>query len=188
MSDLDFLVSKLSSDIGNKIYTLYLARYEKLVSEATCDSKQKEKVLKNLLLPRIALYKTLLAEGVDQKTALKLLEEHMVINNGLPMKAKYQKLDALPCAYGLFKLGFTTIVKNSDLWDAEIQKSKKQFAVTMHRCFWHDTFAKYGCPEMCQFACKCDEITYGDLKHIGFKRTKTLGMGGDCCDFVFFKK
>ena len=31
-------------------------------------------------------------------------------------------------------------------------------------------------------------ITYGELKKLGFSRTKTLGYGGDCCDFHFYKK
>ena len=30
-------------------------------------------------------------------------------------------------------------------------------------------------------------MTYGSLKKIGFTRTQTLGYGGDCCDFHFFK-
>ena len=33
-----------------------------------------------------------------------------------------------------------------------------------------------------------DNITYGKLEKIGFSRTKTLGYGGDCCDFHFYKK
>lgn len=188
MNNRDYLISKLGQETGERIYQAFLRHLDALNCSAACNSKQQAKVLNNLLLPRIALYLTLLEEGVDKQTALDLLEEHMIINNGLPMKAKYQKLDQLPCAFGLFKTGFTTIVKHSDLWDTTITKGKDQFSVTMHRCFWHDTFAKYGCPEMCQFACKCDEITYGDLKHIGFSRTQTLGMGGQCCDFVFYKK
>ena len=36
--------------------------------------------------------------------------------------------------------------------------------------------------------CDVDNVTYGELKKIGFKRTKTLGYDGDCCDFHFYKK
>ena len=31
-------------------------------------------------------------------------------------------------------------------------------------------------------------VTYGGLKKLDFSRTKTLGYGGDCCDFHFFRK
>ncbi|MFQ9975271.1 MAG: L-2-amino-thiazoline-4-carboxylic acid hydrolase [Butyricicoccus sp.] len=33
-----------------------------------------------------------------------------------------------------------------------------------------------------------DDVTYGGLHKLGFSRTKTLGCGGDCCDFRFFKR
>ena len=33
--------------------------------------------------------------------------------------------------------------------------------------------------------CDVDDVTYGGLNKIGFSRTKTLGYGGDCCDFHF---
>lgn len=35
---------------------------------------------------------------------------------------------------------------------------------------------------------KIMSTTDGGLKKIGFTRTKTLGYGGDCCDFHFYKK
>lgn len=42
--------------------------------------------------------------------------------------------------------------------------------------------------ELCHLFCDVDDVTYGGLKKIGFTRTKTLGYGGDCCNFHFFKK
>ncbi|MCR4731384.1 MAG: L-2-amino-thiazoline-4-carboxylic acid hydrolase, partial [Saccharofermentans sp.] len=30
--------------------------------------------------------------------------------------------------------------------------------------------------------------TYGNLKKLGFTRSQTLGKGGECCDFHFYKK
>lgn len=35
---------------------------------------------------------------------------------------------------------------------------------------------------------KVDNVTYGELKKLGFSRTKTLGYGKECCDFHFYKK
>ncbi len=45
-----------------------------------------------------------------------------------------------------------------------------------------------GCPELCPLFCDVDDVTYGGLHKLGFSRTKTLGCGGDCCDFRFFKR
>lgn len=56
----------------------------------------------------------------------------------------------------------------------------------MKKCLWHTACAENGCEELCPLFCDVDDITYGGLKKIGFKRTKTLGYGGNCCDFHFY--
>ena len=56
----------------------------------------------------------------------------------------------------------------------------------MHRR--HTACVENGCGELCRLFCDVDDVTYGGLKKMGFSRTKTLGYGGDCCDFRFFKK
>lgn len=60
--------------------------------------------------------------------------------------------------------------------------------MTVKKCLWHTACVENGCEELCPLFCDVDDITYGGLKKIGFKRTKTLGYGGDCCDFHFYKK
>ena len=52
----------------------------------------------------------------------------------------------------------------------------------------HTACVENGCGELCRLFCDVDDVTYGGLKKMGFSRTKTLGYGGDCCDFRFFKK
>ena len=184
----EFLIEKLGEERGPALAAKIEARFEKLLKEARPHSKQQDKVFKKNLLPRIAMYQVLREEKMDQAQIMQLLDDHMVVTGAIPMRKNYEKLDSLPGAFGLFKFGFTRVVSSSDLWDADIAKEKNAFSVTMRRCFWHDTFEEYGCPEMCQFACRCDDITYGGLKHIDFKRTQTLGTGGTCCDFRFTKK
>ena len=63
------------------------------------------------------------------------------------------------------------------------------FAVNMTVCPYVETCKKYGCPELVQFFCKSDDITYGNMhKKLVWGRTKTLGTGGDCCDFSMWIK
>jgi hypothetical protein len=58
------------------------------------------------------------------------------------------------------------------------------FAADMTRCPYVDTCARYGCPELAQFSCKADDVTYGSLHpKLVWGRTQTLGTGGSCCDF-----
>ena len=67
----------------------------------------------------------------------------------------------------------------------EIQTSGGVWRIDMTRCPYHDACVKYGCPELCPCFCDSDDITYGDLhKNLVWHRTKTLGRGDDCCDFL----
>lgn len=38
---------------------------------------------------------------------------------------------------------------------------------------------------MCAMFCKSGDMCYGSMKKITFKRTQTLGTGGEYCDFKF---
>ena len=183
-----FLKEKFGEALGARIARCTEARLQTLCSDLSGYSRPQKKVLRENTLPRIALYQTLLEQGVDKEQALAIMDEHMVRSAAIPMHKNYEKLDRMPLGWAFFKGGFTTIVSHSDLWDADVAVSRGDFTVTMHRCFWKDTFDRYGCPELCQFACRCDDITYGDLEHIGYHRTQTLGTGGSCCDFRFFHK
>ena len=189
MTDREYLLQKFGQEQGTRLADFKDRRCEELLKKASPKSRQQKKVFEGMLLPRIALYQTLLENDFSREEALKIMEEHMVILGAEPLKKRYEGMDRMPFAYSLFKFGFTHIVPGSDLWEADIDTSEKDaFSVTMHRCFWHDTYQEYGCPEVCQFACACDDITYGDLKHIAYHRTQTLGTGGCCCDFRFEKK
>lgn len=56
--------------------------------------------------------------------------------------------------------------------------------VDMLKCPYHDTCARYNCPELCHCFCDSDDITYEGLhKKLVWRRTKTLGRGNECCDF-----
>lgn len=79
-------------------------------------------------------------------------------------------------------------MRTADLWESEQKCGKGSFDVTIEKCLWHTACAENGSAELCRLFCDADNVTYGGLKKIGFARTKTLGYGGDCCDFHFFRK
>ena len=54
----------------------------------------------------------------------------------------------------------------------------------MLACPYQDTCVKYGCPEIVAGFCRADDEAYGHMHpKLKWGRTKTLGQGGDCCDF-----
>lgn len=60
-----------------------------------------------------------------------------------------------------------------------------EISVDITACPYQRYFTEAGCPELCKCACISDDACYGHMRHIGFKRTQTLGRGGACCDFRF---
>ena len=54
----------------------------------------------------------------------------------------------------------------------------------MTKCPYHDTCVQHGCPELCPCFCDSDDISYAGLHpKLLWRRTRTLGRGGDRCDF-----
>jgi len=53
------------------------------------------------------------------------------------------------------------------------------------RCPYFETCKRYGCPEITRCFCDGDDAGYGNLHpKLIWGRTKTIGRGGDCCDFL----
>ncbi len=66
----------------------------------------------------------------------------------------------------------------------ELQTSGGVWRIDMTRCPYHDACVEHGCPELCHCFCDSDDITYDGMHpRLLWRRTKTLGRGGDCCDF-----
>ena len=66
----------------------------------------------------------------------------------------------------------------------DIQTTGGVWRIDMTKCPYHDTCVEHGCPELCPCFCDSDDIAYDKLHpKLVWHRTKTLGRGGDCCDF-----
>ena len=62
-------------------------------------------------------------------------------------------------------------------------KVKGEFRMDITACPYHKYLTELGCPEINSLFCDSDVYSYGDLPGIRFIRTKTIGSGGDLCDF-----
>ena len=98
------------------------------------------------------------------------------------------RMERIPGFYALYSRAFLKIMVTSDLWKSEPFRDGDDFGADIKQCLWHTTCVENSCPGLCRLFCDVDDVTYGGLKKLGFSRTKTLGYGGDCCDFRFFKK
>ena len=64
---------------------------------------------------------------------------------------------------------------------------KGEYRMDVTACPYNKYLTELGCPEVTKLFCDNDDRMYGDLPGIDFIRTKTIGRGGDCCDFYMRK-
>lgn len=153
------------------------------VSQETSPSRRE--TMRTTILPRTAVYTVLKRRGLD---AEKLMEKYLREVQGPTARDQYTGLEWVPRFFEIFRWAFRKATASSDAWDSTFEAEKDRFDLTIRKCLWYDTCVECGCPEACRFFCECDNYSFGELKKVGFRRTQTLGTGGDCCDFHFYKK
>ena len=172
-----FLIEEFGSVKGTDLFSKQVVILDELIKNSKDKSKEQMKTLIQTILPRIALYKTLLKENISEEESYNYIRKYMLNKIASKKHASMQKMEVVPGFYSIYSKIFLKIMKKTDLQENDIKK-----------CLWHTACVENGCAKLCHLFCDVDDITYGGLKKIGFTRTKTLGYGGDCCDFHFYKK
>ncbi len=142
------------------------------------------------ILPCIAFYEVLLQKEGSQESALKIYEGwcfHKIekIAKVIPVAMKipglYKKTPAI------MKILLNKTFGKAAGFEYCEKQIENGFAADMLVCPYVVTCRKYGCPELAQFFCKSDDIMYGNMHpKLIWGRTKTLGMGAECCDFSLY--
>ena len=163
------------------------ARLQALLKENSNESREKRQHLKHQILPAIAAYETLrtvMPRGEALQTVHGYLEEyagkaHKYIAALLRVPGLYRLVP------GVFVMSTRTAFGSAAGFAVkEVQADKTAWRVDMLKCPYNDTCVQYGCPELCRCFCDSDDISYAGLHpKLLWHRTKTLGRGGDCCDF-----
>ena len=152
-------------------------RRRALLAEHAGDSKEKQWYLKRQILPGIAAYETL-------QTVHSYVEQLA--------KNAHRSLSALLRVPGLYRLFPGVFVKSTrtvfgpaaGFALTELQTGRGIWRIDMTKCPYHDTCVQHGCPELCPCFCDSDDISYAGLHpKLLWRRTTTLGRGGDRCDF-----
>lgn len=183
-----FLVEEFGKDKGNALFDIQGKMLSTLIENTKNKSENQMKTLVQTIFPRIALYKILLKDNLLQKNAYEYIQKYMLNKVAEKKHLSMVRMESVPGFYSIYSKIFLKIMRKTDLQENVQKCGKDYFDVTITKCLWHTACAENGCEELCCLFCDVDDITYGGLKKIGFTRTKTLGYGGDCCDFHFFKK
>ncbi len=163
------------------------ARLAALRAEQASASKEKKEHLERQILPGIAAYEVL-------QTIMLKEEALQTVHGYVEQRARrmHRYLAAMLRLPGLYRLVPGIFVKSTrtlfgpaaGFAATELKTDQGTWRIDMTRCPYHDTCVEYGCPELCPCFCDSDDISYVGLHpRLIWHRTKTLGRGGDCCDF-----
>lgn len=182
----------LNEEFGTEKEKELLNKQEIILDEIIKNIKDKsdnqKQTLIQTILPRIALYKAILQDDLLGENVYEYMRKYMIDKVAKQKHLSMIKMERVPCFYFLYSNIFLRVVRKTDLWKSEQKHGKNYFNVTMKKCLWHTACVENNSEKLCPLFCNVDDVTYGGLKKIGFTRTKTLGYGGDCCDFHFYKK
>ena len=183
-----FLAESFGNDRGEKLFEMQDKALGDIIGNTKGKTENQMKTLIQTILPRIALYKSLQAEGLSEDDVYKYMRKYMLEIVAAKKHSSTGKMEIVPGFYAIYSKVFLKIMQTTDLQESVQEHGKDYFNVTITKCLWHTACVENGCEELCRLFCDVDDVTYGGLKKIGFTRTKTLGYGGDCCDFHMFRK
>lgn len=184
----EFLNEEFGADKGKELFDEQEIILNKIIENTKDKSENQMNELIQTILPRIALYKALVNDGFSEEDVYKHMQKYMIDIVAKQKHLSMVKMEKIPGFYSIYSKIFLKVVRTTDLWESEQKNDKNSFDVTMKKCLWHTACVENGCADLCHLFCDVDNVTYGDLRKIGFSRTKTLGYGADCCDFHFYKK
>lgn len=183
----EFLLGQLGREEAAALFAEQSRLLDELVANTTGKSKDQMKELEQTILPRVALYKALRASSLDDECATELMRSYMMDVVAARKHASTRKMELVPGFFAIYKRAFLKVMRTSDLWESTQSEGPGRFGASITKCLWHDACVENGCPELCPLFCDVDDVNYGGLSKMGFSRTQTLGYGGDCCDFHFYR-
>lgn len=183
----------VSEDVG-KVKAAQIARsaqkrYEALRAENSSDSKELRSHSYKRIYPGIAVYEAMRAEDISQEKAAWYIREYFqrLAAKRVPFFQRAIKTFGLARKFPhLFVAGVKKSCQPNAGFVYELPESHDNEArINIVRCPYFEICKRYGCPEITSAYCDSDDAGYGNLHpNLIWGRTKTIGHGGDCCDFL----
>ena len=183
----------VSEDVG-KVKAAQIAqsaqkRYEALRAENSSDSKELRSHSYKRIYPGIAVYEAMRSEGISQEKAVWYIREYFqrLAAKRVPFFQRASKTFSLARKFPyLFVAGVKKSCQPNAGFVYELPESHDNEArINIVRCPYFEICKRYGCPEITSAYCDSDDAGYGNLHpNLIWGRTKTIGHGGDCCDFL----
>ena len=183
-----FLIREFGEDRGSALFSLQEKRLQTIIAGTENKTKNQMKTLTQTILPRVALYKALQESDCPEEEVEGAMRRYMLDVVAAHKHRATARMEWIPGFYAVYSRVFLWIMRTTDLQVSTQKSGSDYYDITIQKCLWHSACVENGCPELCRLFCDVDDVTYGGLRKIGFSRSQTLGYGGDCCDFHFFRK
>lgn len=151
---------------------------------------QKEMILQRVL-PLLSIYQSLKCQSIDQEEAILIIEILLKETFFSSQLSGIQFLNRLfPDPFPLIKPALRIMMRFSDLPAGQeiMQDDQNFFAINVYQCFINDTLKKLDAPELTTVFCASDDWLSAAMTKIEWRRTQTLGRGGEKCDFCWCRK
>lgn len=164
-------------------------RYEELCRENASDPKALRAHSYARIYPAIAVYEALRADGMEQKQAVWVIREYFQRFSARFVPHLQRTIRALGLAKkipGLFmKISLKSFGPDAGFGYEFPESRGREARFNIVKCPYYDICLRYGCPEITRAFCDGDDAGYGHLHpKLVWGRTKTIGRGGDRCDFL----
>lgn len=165
-----------------------LQRYHELIEENKDEPKEYYMHTRQRIYPAIACFDAMLSEGVDRRETAVFLVWYYKWRAG-NMAPKIKALFKIPGLYKIVPKFFFNMTQKSfgpqmGFQSKNLYLGKGEMRFDMTVCPYQEKCVQYGCPEIVKGYCDADDICYGNMHpKLEWGRTKTLGHGGDVCDF-----
>jgi hypothetical protein len=150
-----------------------------------------KKIIFQRLLPLFCIYQSLLDNNIDKKEAIHVVEILLRETFFSTQLSGIRLLNQiLPDPFPVIKPALRYMTRFSDLPSGQEIKLDDEncFAINVYQCFIHDTLIELEAPELTPVFCASDDWLSEAMPKVEWRRTQTLGRGGEMCDFCWCRK
>jgi hypothetical protein len=164
--------------------------YTHLLTSSPYKDKMLGKHLARSILPAIAFYRVLQESGYSGDKSIAVIRDS-VFSVDAPRAKILRSIGKLPFFFSLFRImcrkSLQSVYGKSG-WDMRwISDTDSEMTWDCHACFYEKEFTRHGVQELTLIFCQSDDMIYGNVPAIQWKRTKTIALGAEMCDFRFYK-
>ena len=162
--------------------------YAQLCSEGAGQTKAVKAHTVEKIYPVIAFYRAMQQVGISREKALEFLD-WSCSHQAEPQAKALRGLLKIPGLYKKMPAMYAWMTRTNFGEKAGFQAKfyptdDNRCKFDMVKCLYCDVCRANGCPELVPCFCHTDDVTSGHMHpKILWNRTKTMGEGGDCCDF-----